>query len=125
MDEVSWSVVSGIVQQNVVISARNLGVSGDAGKFVRRAFGDIGSAGGHRVMAKAVAPVDRFVQKFGSVEPERVLAATHDLAEEFLRASRASERRRGGDAARRRRKARFEPGCPLHVFDAPGSAIVL
>ena len=99
VDEVSWSVVSGIVQQNVVISARNLGVSGDAGKFVRRAFGDIGSAGGHRVMAKAVAPVDRFVQKFGSVEPDRVLAATHDLAEEFLHASRASERRRGGDAA--------------------------
>ena len=48
VDEVSWSVVSGIVQQNVVISARNLGESGDAGRFVRRSFGDIGSAGGHR-----------------------------------------------------------------------------
>jgi len=57
-------------------------------------FGDIGSAGGHRVMAKAVAPVDRFVEKFGSVEPERVLAATHALAGEFLGASSASERRR-------------------------------
>ena len=100
VDEVSWSVVSGIVQQNVVISARNLGESGDAGRFVRRSFGDIGSAGGHRVMAKAVAPVARFVEKFGSVEPDRVLAVTHALAEEFLNASPASERRRGADAPR-------------------------
>ncbi len=95
VEEVSWSVVSGIVQRNVVISARNLGDSGDAGKFVKRSFDDIGSAGGHRVMAKAVAPVDRFAQKFGSVEPERVLAVTHALADEFLQTPPASERRRG------------------------------
>lgn len=95
VDEISWSVVSGIVRQNVVICARNLGECGDAGRFVRRSFGDIGSAGGHRVMAKAVAPVDRFVEKFGSVEPDRVLAVTHALAGEFLGASSAAERRRG------------------------------
>jgi nanoRNase/pAp phosphatase (c-di-AMP/oligoRNAs hydrolase) len=98
VDEISWSVVTGIVRQNVVISARHLGESGDAGKFVRRSFGDIGSAGGHRVMAKAVAPVDRFIEKFGSVEPDRVLAVTHALAEEFLQAPSASERRRGAEA---------------------------
>ena len=86
VDEVSWAVVSGIVQRNVVICVRNLGDAGNAGEFVKESFGDLGSAGGHRVMAKAVAPVARFVEKFGSTEPDRVLAVTHALADEFLKA---------------------------------------
>ncbi len=98
VEEVSFSVVSGIVQRNVVISARNLGDSADAGKFVRQSFGDIGSAGGHRVMAKAVAPIERFAQKFGPAEPDRVLAVTHALADAFLHTPLPAERRRGADA---------------------------
>ena len=98
VDEVSWSVVSGIVRRNVVISARNLGDAGDAGKFVKQSFGDVGSAGGHRVMAKAVAPVERFAQKFGSAEPDRILAVTHALADEFLKTPPAADRRRAADA---------------------------
>ena len=98
VDEVSWSVVSGIVRRNVVISARNLGDAGDAGKFVKQSFGDVGSAGGHRVMAKAVAPVERFAQKFGSADPDHVLAVTHALADEFLKTPPAAERRRAADA---------------------------
>ena len=92
VDEVSWTVVSGLVQGNVVISVRNLGDSVHAGEFVKRAFGDVGSAGGHRVMAKAVAPVERFVQKFGSTEPGRVLAVTHALADEFVQATPGPDR---------------------------------
>ncbi len=99
VDEISWSVVSGIVRQNMVICARHLGEAGDVGKFVRRSFGDIGSAGGHRVMAKAVAPVDRFIEKFGSVDADRVLAVIHTLAEEFQGTSAPSERRRGAETA--------------------------
>ena len=98
VDEVSWSVVSGIVRRNVVISARNLGDAGDAGKFVKQSFGDVGSAGGHRVMAKAVAPVERFAQKFGSADPDHVLAVTHALADEFLKTPPAADRRRAADA---------------------------
>ena len=33
---------------------------------------DIGSAGGHRAMAKAVIPLDRFKEKFGEVS-EKVI----------------------------------------------------
>jgi hypothetical protein len=36
-------------------------------------------------MAKAVAPIDRFTQKFGSIDPERIQATMHELAERFLR----------------------------------------
>ena len=51
-----------------VVSVRNLGYSRNAGEFVKRWFGDIGSAGGHRAMAKAVVPVSRFHEKFGPLD---------------------------------------------------------
>jgi nanoRNase/pAp phosphatase (c-di-AMP/oligoRNAs hydrolase) len=85
VEEITWSVVSGIVHGDVVVSVRNLGDSRHAGEFVKGDFNDIGSAGGHRAMAKAVAPIDRFTQKFGSIDPERIQATVHELAERFLR----------------------------------------
>jgi hypothetical protein len=43
-----------------------------AGDIMKRLFDDIGSAGGHRAMAKAVVPVARFKEKFGEVS-EKVI----------------------------------------------------
>ncbi len=54
---VEWSVVSGVVVDDMVhISVRNVGYVRSAGEVTRAAFGDLGSAGGHRTMAKAVIP---------------------------------------------------------------------
>ena len=61
----SLVIVAGIVNDFMVISVRNLGYSKNAGEFVRRFFADIGSAGGHRAMAKAVVPMRAFYEKFG------------------------------------------------------------
>jgi nanoRNase/pAp phosphatase (c-di-AMP/oligoRNAs hydrolase) len=49
-----WSVVSGRVNGELHISVRNVGYVRAAGDVVREAFGDLGGAGGHRSMAKAV-----------------------------------------------------------------------
>ncbi len=49
-----WSVVSGTVQGELHVSVRNVGYVRAAGEVVRLAFGDLGGAGGHRSMAKAV-----------------------------------------------------------------------
>ena len=65
LEDVKWTVVAGLVNETVVISVRNLGYSKNAGEFVRRYFADIGSAGGHRAMAKAVVPMRAFREKFG------------------------------------------------------------
>src|SRR5882672_5601294 len=65
LEDVKWTIVAGIVGDSVIISVRNLGYSKNAGEFVRRHFSDIGSAGGHRAMAKAVIPMAAFCQKFG------------------------------------------------------------
>jgi hypothetical protein len=43
-----------------------------AGEILKRLFDSIGSAGGHRAMAKAVVPLERFKEQFGEVS-ERVI----------------------------------------------------
>ena len=54
VEGVEWSVVSGIVEGDLHVSVRNVGYVRAAGDIMRRAFGALGSAGGHRSMAKAV-----------------------------------------------------------------------
>ena len=58
---VEWSVVSGVVDGMVHISVRNVGYVKSAGEVTRAAFGELGSAGGHRTMAKAVLPFDNLL----------------------------------------------------------------
>ena len=78
MEHVKWTVIAGIVNDSLVISVRNLGYMKNAGEFVRRFFSDIGSAGGHRAMAKAVVPLDRFHDKYGARENEGLVAWLQD-----------------------------------------------
>jgi len=72
IEGVDWSVVSGLVKDRVVISVRNVGYVKSAGEIMKKLYDDIGSAGGHRAMAKAVVPLDRFKERFGEVS-ERVI----------------------------------------------------
>src|SRR6266513_351545 len=65
LEDVKWTVIAGIVNDTMSISVRNLGYTKNAGEFVRRYFADIGNAGGHRAMAKAVMPFRAFTEKFG------------------------------------------------------------
>jgi nanoRNase/pAp phosphatase (c-di-AMP/oligoRNAs hydrolase) len=84
LENVKWTIVAGIVGGTFIVSVRNLGYSRNAGEFVKRWFGDIGSAGGHRSMAKAVVPVDRFRQKFGDLNGPALTARIAEMAEQFL-----------------------------------------
>jgi nanoRNase/pAp phosphatase (c-di-AMP/oligoRNAs hydrolase) len=84
VEGVKWTIVSGIVGGQMIVSVRNLGYSRNAGEFVKANFGDIGSAGGHRAMAKAVVPVQRFHGKFGDLSGVGIAARIGELAEEFL-----------------------------------------
>lgn len=72
IEGVEWSVVSGLVNNRVVISVRNVGYVKSAGEIMKRLYDDIGSAGGHRAMAKAVVPLERFKERFGEVS-EKVI----------------------------------------------------
>jgi nanoRNase/pAp phosphatase (c-di-AMP/oligoRNAs hydrolase) len=83
LEDVKWTIIAGIVNDSLVISVRNLGYTKNAGEFVRRFFADIGSAGGHRAMAKAVVPMRAFRDKFGELAGDdigvRLQAFIHDF----------------------------------------------
>jgi nanoRNase/pAp phosphatase (c-di-AMP/oligoRNAs hydrolase) len=84
LEDVKWTIVAGIVNDSLVVSVRNLGYTKNAGEFVRRFFSDIGSAGGHRAMAKAVVPMRALREKFGDLPGEMIGPKLQDLAHEFL-----------------------------------------
>src|SRR4051795_11226420 len=63
LEDTKWTLIAGVVNGSFVASVRNIGYTRNAGEFMRKLFADIGSAGGHRAMAKAVVPADRFVTK--------------------------------------------------------------
>src|SRR5918999_266566 len=84
LENVKWTIVSGIVNDSLVMSVRNLGYSKNAGEFVRKYFNDIGSAGGHRSMAKAVVPLRAFRDKFGNLQADQFTDLVLGLALEFL-----------------------------------------
>jgi nanoRNase/pAp phosphatase (c-di-AMP/oligoRNAs hydrolase) len=72
IEGVEWGVVSGVVKDRVVISVRNVGYVKSAGEIMKKLYDDIGSAGGHRAMAKAVVPLDRFIEKYGEVSEKAI-----------------------------------------------------
>jgi nanoRNase/pAp phosphatase (c-di-AMP/oligoRNAs hydrolase) len=84
LEDVKWTIVAGIVNGALIVSVRNLGYSRNAGEFVKRWFADIGSAGGHRAMAKAVVPIERFREKFGDLQAGEITARIAEMAEQFL-----------------------------------------
>ncbi len=95
LENVKWTIIAGTVSDMLSISVRNLGYSKNAGEFVRRYFADIGSAGGHRAMAKAVLPLKAFREKFGDLTDEALSAKLQELVAEFLAdATVTTERRR-------------------------------
>src|SRR5204862_1088861 len=84
LEHVKWTVVAGVVNDSLVMSVRNLGYTKNAGEFVRRFFADIGSAGGHRAMAKAVVPMRAFREKFGELAGDGIGARLQAFVHEFL-----------------------------------------
>jgi len=95
LEDVKWTIVAGIVNDAFVVSVRNIGYSRNAGEFARRYFADIGSAGGHRAMAKALVPMAAFRAKFGDLAPDRITGWLQGIAAQFLHeAQPAAEKKR-------------------------------
>jgi nanoRNase/pAp phosphatase (c-di-AMP/oligoRNAs hydrolase) len=92
LENVKWTIVAGIVNDSLVMSVRNLGYSRNAGEFVRKYFAHIGSAGGHRAMAKAVVPLRAFRDKYGNLQAEEFTEKVLGLALEFLHEHQASDK---------------------------------
>jgi nanoRNase/pAp phosphatase (c-di-AMP/oligoRNAs hydrolase) len=94
LEDVKWTLIAGIVNEMLVMSVRNLGYSRNAGEFVRKWFADLGSAGGHRAMAKAVVPISAFREKFGALEGREFSEKLRELAVQFLHEHAAPEKKK-------------------------------
>ncbi|SHN55202.1 DHH family phosphoesterase [Desulfovibrio litoralis] len=55
--EISWVSVAGVYQDNLIIIFRSCAGRRNLGAFAHKKFGDVGSAGGHKTMARAEIPV--------------------------------------------------------------------
>ena len=84
LEDVKWTVIAGIVGETLTVSIRNIGYSKNAGEFARRYFADLGSAGGHRAMAKAVVPLRAFRERHGDLDAAGISALLLQLVTQFL-----------------------------------------
>jgi nanoRNase/pAp phosphatase (c-di-AMP/oligoRNAs hydrolase) len=58
VDSINWSIVSGVCEKRLTIIFRNDGIRKNAGNTAKTGFGHIGSAGGHKSMARAEIATD-------------------------------------------------------------------
>ena len=84
VEDIKWTVVAGQIDGKIVISVRNVGYTRHAGTFINKWFDDIGSAGGHRAMAKAIIPFSEFQKKFSAVTSDDITLILGDLATQFI-----------------------------------------
>jgi nanoRNase/pAp phosphatase (c-di-AMP/oligoRNAs hydrolase) len=94
LEDIKWTVIGGLVNQMLVLSVRNLGYSRNAGEFVRKYFLSLGSAGGHRSMAKAVVPNTAFREKFGPLDGPGLSEWLLEMVVQFLHEHQPVEKRK-------------------------------
>ncbi len=58
LEEVAWTIVGGLFQDKLIVIFRNDGLRKNAGRLAVRAFGKLGSAGGHIASARAEVPLN-------------------------------------------------------------------
>src|SRR5216683_3433872 len=77
---VEWVAVSGKLGPNLVVAIRNHGLGrANAGELAKRIFADIGNAGGHRNMAKAVVPLRRWRVREGTSRDKMIEPRLREL----------------------------------------------
>jgi len=94
VEDVKWTMISGIVGDTLVVSVRNLGYTRNAGEMVRKLFAEVGSAGGHRAMAKAVMPLHAFREKYGLLSDDAINLTIRSLALQYLREHAAGDKKK-------------------------------
>ena len=82
---IEWAFVSGVFESNYIVSVRNVGYVRAAGRVLKEAFGNLGSAGGHASMAKAIIPLAEFSRAW-DIDPRNIRLINRKVQQLFLRA---------------------------------------
>lgn len=64
---VNWSIVSGVMDRQLIVILRNDGLRKGAGNTAKEAFSKYGSAGGHKTMARAEMPLHQIKKETGRI----------------------------------------------------------
>jgi nanoRNase/pAp phosphatase (c-di-AMP/oligoRNAs hydrolase) len=89
IEGVRVAAAAGIIEDNLVISGRNWESELHCGDIFRENFDAMGSAGGHRSMAKAVIPLAQWKERFG--DDSNTPAKTRQIIQRLIAKSVASE----------------------------------
>jgi nanoRNase/pAp phosphatase (c-di-AMP/oligoRNAs hydrolase) len=73
ISSVDWSIVSGLYGQNLIVVFRNDGLRKDAGKVAKESFGAIGSAGGHKSVARAEISLEKLKNEIDPGDDQKLL----------------------------------------------------
>ena len=72
IEDVNWSIVSGIHGNKLIIIFRSFGHRRNAGKVAEKGFNGIGSAGGHKSMARAEIPLNKLKDEVDCQKPNKI-----------------------------------------------------
>jgi hypothetical protein len=131
-ESVEWVAVSGRLGRNLVVAVRNHGFGrANAGETVKRLFADIGSAGGHRNMAKAVVSLAEWRGREGSTRDKMIEARLGELFAAVVPGQHEDSEPRvshNGDATRRiiredRHSVRSRRTCRAAVGNEAGTGL--
>lgn len=67
VEEITWDAVAGVCDDTLVIIFRSVGTK-DVGRLATAAFGPLGSAGGHKTMARAELPLANLTEQCRDLE---------------------------------------------------------
>lgn len=73
VNAVTWSIVSGISGDRLIVVFRNDGIRKNAGKVAKDSFGNLGSSGGHKSMARSEIPLTDLGDKVDHIDDQKLL----------------------------------------------------
>jgi nanoRNase/pAp phosphatase (c-di-AMP/oligoRNAs hydrolase) len=81
LEGAKWALVAGFLNEELIISGRNSGYIHHCGDLFKKLFDYLGSAGGHRSMARAVISRQRWREVFGldADKPKELAALLHRM----------------------------------------------
>jgi nanoRNase/pAp phosphatase (c-di-AMP/oligoRNAs hydrolase) len=96
VNSITWSIVAGICEKKMVVIFRNDGIRKNAGKVASESFGQIGSAGGHKNMARAEIALSDLPPNLDAKDSKKMLRWIVQRVEKRAEAGKATNERRAG-----------------------------
>ncbi len=93
VNPVKWSIISGVYEDKLVVIFRNDGIRKNAGKKAKQTFEQIGSAGGHKSMARAEITLESLPSSLDTADTRRTAQWVIDQIEKSPKRGQSAEKK--------------------------------